>query len=60
MKLNRETKGMNRYFAKLNEENKKKVLEMTKFMILAQDSIAPAFFDSYMENKAIKRILDGR
>jgi len=46
MEQDQETKTMNRDFAKLTEENKKKVVEMTKFMALTQDSIIPALLQS--------------
>jgi hypothetical protein len=38
----KEIKSMNKEFSYLSEENKKRVLDMTKFLVLTQNSIVPA------------------
>jgi hypothetical protein len=47
-------------FSVLNEENKKKIVEMTKFLVLTQNTIVPGFLEEKspvdMSNKERKKI----
>jgi len=54
MRENNDIEAMNRVFAHLSEENKKKVLDMTKFLVLTQGSIIPAMLQAKLQkNKLI-------
>jgi hypothetical protein len=39
------TETLEKDFSILNEDNKKKVVEMTKFLVLTQDTIVPGFLE---------------
>jgi hypothetical protein len=39
------TKTLEKDFSVLNESNKKNIIEMTKFLVLTQDTIVPGFLE---------------
>jgi hypothetical protein len=49
METNKEmTETLQRDFPVLNESNRKKVVEMTKFLVLTQNAIVPGFLEEKM------------
>ena len=49
-------KTLNNDFAVLNEENKKNVIEMLRFLVLAQETIVPEMLSSkFQKNKKKER-----